>query len=42
MAQFPYLTCGWIFVLTMTVVEAVVIAVLATFLPLVESWFELE
>ena len=31
MAQFPYLTCGWIFILTMTVVEAIVIAVLATF-----------
>ena len=34
--------CGWIFVLTITVVEELVIAILATFCPLLQSWSELE
>ena len=33
--DYTYWTCGWIFALTTTVVEVVVIAVLATFFPLV-------
>ena len=35
-------TCGWVFVLTTTVVEVVVTALLGTFFPLVQSWSELE